>query len=72
MYEICQLLRQPKVAKPRKPSAKRITVGTRVFVGYGAKQGVVVERHPNGRWWNVQVDGMEGLHGFDRSIMKAV
>ncbi len=72
MYEICNLLRAPKVKKARKPAAKRITIGTRVFVGYGAKQGVVVERHPNGRWWNVRVDGMEGLHGFDRSIMKAV
>jgi hypothetical protein len=72
MYEICALLRQPKARKPRKPAAKRIGIGTRVWVGYGGKQGIVVERHPNGRWWNVRVDGMEDLHGFDRSIMKAV
>ena len=72
MYEICALLRQPKVKKPRKPSAKRIGIGSRVNVGWGGKAGTVIERHPNGRWWNVKIDGMDGLHGFGRSAIKVI
>ena len=76
MYEISRFLSatNPKAArKARKPAAKRVTVGTsvRVFC-MGNHTGVVVERHPNGAWWNVRIDGMAGLHGFDRKLLEAV
>jgi hypothetical protein len=55
MYELCALLRQPKVKKPRKPARPRICIGSKCYVW--GRACVVMEKLNHitiqGRWVSV-------------------
>lgn len=75
MFEICRLLAPKPVTKRRKaskPRAKAVMIGSRVNVFcMGVHTGTVVNKRENG-WFDVEIDNRPGLHGFARSLLKAI
>ena len=64
MFELCALLRSPKVAKPRKAAGPKIAAGTVVTV-MGKDAVVVGKSATNPAWWDVDFGGK--VYGFARS-----
>lgn len=72
MYELCALLSQPKTRKPRKPAAKRITVGCVVEMHGRAHRVTGRDTKYANAWFLMNSDNVDLPYSYGRDMLKVL